>query len=307
MPHEYFSASLSSTFGVKLPDLGHYAVAMLYLPKGTSSLSPATNPCLDAFKQISAKKGFSVLCTRPVPTDSSCLGPVALSKEPSIVQVFLTSDPESPTGKGKMTVEQKLYLLEREASHSCSRICSDNFADPEAFHVCSISRHNVVYKGQLASFQVSKYFKDLSSPDFGSHVALVHSRFSTNTFPSWHRAQPLRKMCHNGEINTHRGNKNYMRARQGQIRFDSMGLNDAEREAIKPLIEDGLSDSGSLNGAIEMLLASGRPIPEAIMMLVPEAWQNDVNMEPHKRDFYEFMSCIQEPWDGPALVAFTDG
>ncbi len=172
------------------------------------------------------------------------------------------------------------------------------------FYVCSLSSRTIIYKGMLACEQVLPFYPDLTDPDYKTHLAMVHSRFSTNTFPSWDRAQPLRFLSHNGEINTLRGNKNWMHARQGVVESELFG---DDLRKLFPVVELGLSDSGTLDNVLEFLLMNGRTLPEAVMMMIPEAWQKHEHMPQAKRAFYEYHSCLMEPWDGPASIAFTDG
>ena len=173
-------------------------------------------------------------------------------------------------------------------------------------YVCSLSSQTVTYKGQLTPEQVYHYYKDLQEDDFASHMALVHSRFSTNTFPSWERAQPIRMMCHNGEINTLRGNKNWMFSREGLMSSPFFG-EDSEPELLKST-SDNMSDSGNFDAVLELLAkGSERTLPECMMMMIPEAWQDNSSLSDSKRAFYEYNSCLMEPWDGPAMIAFTDG
>jgi len=173
-------------------------------------------------------------------------------------------------------------------------------------YICSLSSQTVTYKGQLTPEQVMGYFDDLQQPDFSSHMALVHSRFSTNTFPSWERAQPIRMMCHNGEINTLRGNKNWMYSRSGQMSSPLFG--EDHPQALVQATSDGFSDSGNFDSVLELLAkGSNRSLPECMMMMIPEAWQDNENLSASKRSFYEYNSCLMEPWDGPAMIAFTDG
>ena len=171
-------------------------------------------------------------------------------------------------------------------------------------YICSLSTKVLIYKGQLMSEQVVPYFPDLEEPDYTSHLAMVHSRFSTNTFPSWDRAQPNRFMSHNGEINTLRGNMNWMAAREGVMQSS---LFEGGMEKCFPVCEPDCSDSGTFDNVLEFLLMAGRSLPEAVMMMIPEAWQNHESMDKSKRDFYEYHSALMEPWDGPASIAFTDG
>ena len=174
----------------------------------------------------------------------------------------------------------------------------------DRFYICSLSTKVLIYKGMLTSQQVPLYFDDLRDPDYTSHLAMVHSRFSTNTFPSWDRAQPNRFMSHNGEINTLRGNANWMHARQGVLQSDLFG---EDLTRLFPVIEPECSDSGNFDNALEFLYHAGRSLPEAVMMMIPEAWQNHHSMSEAKRAFYEYHSALQEPWDGPASISFTDG
>jgi hypothetical protein len=173
-------------------------------------------------------------------------------------------------------------------------------------YVCSLSSQTITYKGQLTPEQVLGYYVDLQQPDFESHMALVHSRFSTNTFPSWDRAQPIRMMCHNGEINTLRGNKNWMYSRGGLMSSPLLG--EENEQALLQCTSDNMSDSGNFDSVLELMAkGSDRPIPECMMMMIPEAWQDNISLSDNKRAFYEYNSCLMEPWDGPAMIAFTDG
>jgi glutamate synthase (NADPH/NADH) len=224
--------------------------------------------------------------------------------------VFLVSDTAAVAGTcATVELERKSYLLRKRSNCAINEELTKGGREWSSsdWHWCSLSSRTIVYKGMLRSLQVMHYFTDLECEDFTSSLCMVHSRFSTNTFPSWDRAQPCRQVCHNGEINTLKGNLNYARSRQGLVACEGLGISKEEVKEIIPIIEDGMSDSGCLNSMLELLVACGRPMPECVMMMIPEAWQNDPDMDPAKRDLYEFNSAMSEPWDGPAHVAFTDG
>ncbi|MGV2334860.1 MAG UNVERIFIED_CONTAM: hypothetical protein LVR18_12325 [Planctomycetaceae bacterium] len=197
--------------------------------------------------------------------------------------------------------ERQLFVIRKLSSH---RLRNSDLSQALLFYICSLSTKLIIYKGMLASFQVMPFFPDLQAADYESHLAMVHSRFATNTFPSWDRAQPLRFMAHNGEINTVKGNSNWMFARQGMMQSPLFG---DDLRKLFPIIEPHTSDSGCFDNALEMFYHSGRKLQEAVMMMVPEAWQNHQTMPESKRALYEYFSALQEPWDGPASISFTDG
>jgi glutamate synthase domain-containing protein 2/glutamate synthase domain-containing protein 3/glutamate synthase domain-containing protein 1 len=241
--------------------------------------------------------GLKVLGWRLVPTTSNTLGATSLASEPHVEQVMILNENGSLNGD---TFEKELLRLR-------SLVTKVNEKKNADFYVCSLSNRTITYKGQLTPAQLFEYFDDLTSEDFQSYVALVHSRFSTNTFPSWDRAQPNRIMCHNGEINTLRGNKNWMYARGGTLHSSYFGN---RTQDLLPVCSDQKSDSGNFDAVLEILTKASscnRSLPEAMMMMIPEAWQNDPLIEPHKKDMYKYQSCLMEPWDGPAMMAFTDG
>ena len=198
--------------------------------------------------------------------------------------------------------ERQLYVIRKRASHQLR--FDESMEERLLFYICSLSTKVMIYKGMLNTEQVLKYYTDLARDDFATHLAMVHSRFSTNTFPSWDRAQPFRFMSHNGEINTLRGNVNAMRSRQGTLESDLLA---DDLTKLYPIMEPECSDSGNFDNALEFLLMTGRTLQEAVLLMVPEAWQKHKHMAQAKRDFYEYNSCILEPWDGPASIAFTDG
>ncbi|KAI9872570.1 MAG: glutamate synthase [NADH], partial [Pleopsidium flavum] len=303
IPHKFFIKNFERETGYKLPPLGQYAVGNLFFKPDTEILKESTKQ----FEQIAESLDLRVLGWREVPRDSSLLGPAALSREPLILQPFVVL--RSAYGDGKepeitnrerfdeKNFERQLYVLRKRATHT---IGLHNW-----FYLCSLSNKNIVYKGQLAPVQVYQYYHDLVSVDYEGHFALVHSRFSTNTFPSWDRAQPLRWAAHNGEINTLRGNKNWMRAREGVLKSDFFG---DDLDSLYPIVEDGGSDSAAFDNVLELLVINGvMSLPEAVMLMVPEAWQDNTAMDPAKAAFYEWAACQMEPWDGPALFTFADG
>ncbi|EPE08819.1 glutamate synthase [Ophiostoma piceae UAMH 11346] len=303
IPHKFFIKNFEREVNIKLPPLGQYAVGNLFFKPDPETLQESKRQLED----IAESLGLRVLGWREPPVDSTLLGPAAKSREPIILQPFvvLTSaygsgaTPESTDAAtfDERLFERQLYVLRKRATHT---IGLHNW-----FYLCSLSNKNIVYKGQLAPIQVYQYYHDLVNADYEAHFALVHSRFSTNTFPSWDRAQPLRWAAHNGEINTLRGNKNWMRAREGVMQSDVFG---EELEQLYPVVEDGGSDSAAFDNVLELLTINGvLSLPEAVMLMVPEAWQGNTHMDPKKAAFYEWAACQMEPWDGPALFTFADG
>ena len=295
LPHEFLAKVAASGLQVTLPAPGQYAAGIVFLPK----IEAERNRCKAELERVVAEQGQTVFGWRRVPTDpgGADVGPTALSTEPVMEQVFIGG----AQGVEGDALERQLYIIRKRASHS---LRTSDMKQAKAFYVCSLSTKVLVYKGQLTPEQVLPYFPDLVDPDYTTHLAMVHSRFSTNTFPSWDRAQPNRFLSHNGEINTLRGNMNWMRAREGVFKS---GLFGSELEKLFPVVEPDCSDSGTFDNALEFLLMTGRTLQEAVMMMVPEAWQSHEGMSPEKRAFYEYHSCLMEPWDGPASVAFTDG
>ncbi|KAH7366847.1 glutamate synthase [Plectosphaerella cucumerina] len=303
IPHRFFIKNFEREENIKLPPLGQYAVGNLFFKPDEETLQESKRQLED----IAESLGLRVLGWRRPPVDSTLLGPAARSREPIILQPFvvLTSvygagdAPESvdPETFPDRQFERQLYVLRKRATHT---IGLHNW-----FYLCSLSNKNIVYKGQLAPVQVYQYYHDLVNADYEAHFALVHSRFSTNTFPSWDRAQPLRWAAHNGEINTLRGNKNWMRAREGVMQSD---IFKEDLELLYPIVEDGGSDSAAFDNVLELLTINGvLSLPEAVMLMVPEAWQGNTLMDPKKAALYEWAACQMEPWDGPALFTFADG
>ncbi|XP_004307975.1 PREDICTED: glutamate synthase 1 [NADH], chloroplastic isoform X1 [Fragaria vesca subsp. vesca] len=298
IPHDFYKEA-AKDIGFELPALGEYAVGMLYLPTSESRREESKN----VFTKVAESLGHTVLGWRSVPTDNSDLGNSALQTEPVIEQVFLT-----PTPRSKVDLERQMYILRRVSMVAIRAALNLQYGGAKDFYICSLSSRTVVYKGQLKPEQLKGYYyADLGNERFTSYMALVHSRFSTNTFPSWDRAQPMRVIGHNGEINTLRGNVNWMKAREGLLKCTELGLSKNELKKLLPIVDASSSDSGAFDGVLELLVRAGRSLPEAIMMMIPEAWQNDKNMDPDKRALYEYFSSLMEPWDGPALISFTDG
>ncbi|CAG7854261.1 Glutamate synthase [NADH]; AltName: Full=NADH-GOGAT; Flags: Precursor [Serendipita indica DSM 11827] len=301
IPHEFFKAEAERLLSAPLPSAGHYAVGNLFL-NPTDVTEQDKHKAI--FANIASDLGLRVLGWRKVPTDGSILGPASSSREPAIFQPFVVLRKHYGDGNScahgefdEKHFERQLYVLRKHATHTITLA--------KWFYICSLSSKNIVYKGQLSPPQVYNYYHDLNHVLFASHFALVHSRFSTNTFPSWDRAQPMRWAAHNGEINTVRGNKNWMHAREGVLHSSLFG---EDLDLLYPIIEKGGSDSAAFDNVLELLVVNGvLTLPEAVMMLIPEAWQDNALMEPEKKAFYKWAACLQEPWDGPALFTFSDG
>ncbi|KAJ6822472.1 glutamate synthase 1 [NADH], chloroplastic isoform X1 [Iris pallida] len=297
LPHDFYQEATRELF--ELPPPGQYAVGMFFLPTNPSRREESKV----VFTKVAESLGHVVLGWRPVPTDNTDLGKSALQTEPVTEQVFLT-----PTPRSSADFEQQMYILRRVSMVAIRAALNLQHGGVKDFYICSLSSRTVVYKGQLKPVQLKNYYyADLGDERFTSYMALVHSRFSTNTFPSWDRAQPMRVVGHNGEINTLRGNVNWMKAREGLLKCKELGLSKDEMKKLLPIVDASSSDSGAFDGVLELLVRAGRSLPEAVMMMIPEAWQNDKNMDPDRRALYEYFSALLEPWDGPALISFTDG
>ncbi|HJY37944.1 MAG TPA: glutamate synthase large subunit, partial [Steroidobacteraceae bacterium] len=293
MPHR-FLCEASKKARIELPAPGSYGCGIVFLPR---------NPTLrrrieERFEQIVQSEGQSVLGWRTVPCNNSMLGDTAKSCEPFMRQVFIK---RNDAIADELTFERKLYVIRKRAY---SEIRTSTLEGAASWYISSLSHKTLVYKGMLTTMQLAPYFPDLSDPLLETALALVHSRFSTNTFPSWDRAHPYRYIAHNGEINTVRGNANWMHAREAL--FQSAAFGDDMRK-ILPIINPNGSDSAMFDNTLELLVLAGRPLPHAVMMMIPEPWSNHQNMDDAKRAFYQYHSCLMEPWDGPASIAFTDG
>ena len=280
--------------GVVLPEAGRYAVGAVFLPQPDEH----SRWCEEAFERIVAEEGQTVLGWRDVPTDNASLGNWARAHEPAMRQVFIG---RGPGLQGGMGFERKLYVISKRATHE---IRHGEEEEGDAFYLASLSHRTLVYKGMLTPDQVPAFFSDLRDPRLESAIGLVHSRFSTNTFPSWERAHPYRYVIHNGEINTLRGNVNWMHTREAMLDSDLFG---DDLKKLFPIIEEDGSDSAMLDNCLEFLHLAGRSLPEALMMMIPEPWEKHQSMSPERQAFYAFHSCLMEPWDGPASIAFTDG
>ncbi len=293
IPHEFFKEALAAD-SIVLPEAGEYGVGMLFLPPDESERAAYERE----WEAVILAEGFSLLGWRSVPVDSSKIGPQARAVEPVIRQVFIAKGADVPDAT---TFERKLYLLRRSVQN---RIVALKGAQEDYFYVNSLSCRTIVYKGLLMPHQITAYFKDLADERVVTAIALVHQRFSTNTFPTWDLAHPFRYIAHNGEINTLRGNRNWMLARQANLKSPLFG-DDLPR--LFPLVNRSGSDSATLDNAVELLVQGGRSLAHAMMMLIPEAWDKDPHMDKARAAFYEYHACLVEAWDGPAGIAFTDG
>ncbi|MCX6316290.1 MAG: glutamate synthase large subunit [Bacteroidetes bacterium] len=293
-PHEFFFDECLK-LGIHLPSFGKYAVGMIFFPKEIR----LREECRDIIIRAAEKLGLDILTFRKVPVNTTGIGPTALSVEPEIEQVFVAC-PDHITQPDDF--ERKLFVLRNYATHL---INSTVRKDEIGFYIASLSYKTIVYKGQLTSMQVRQYFPDLSNKRVVSAFGLVHSRFATNTFPSWKLAQPFRYIAHNGEINTLQGNLNWLKT--SEKGFTTPYFSKEEMEMLLPVVTEGQSDSACLDNIIELLTLTGRSLPHVMMMLIPEAWDGHDEMDPVKKAFYEFHSSFMEPWDGPASISFTDG
>ncbi len=287
IPHAFYSEEVPG-----LPLSGEYGTGLVFLPDDEQSASA----CSELFEEVITEEGLSVIDWREMPVDNSDIGDIAKKSEPRIKQIFI-----GPGSDKNINLELKLFILRkltekkmRESGLSCSG----------EFYIPSLSSRTIVYKGMLTPAQVKGFYNDLRDDRVESAMALVHSRFSTNTFPSWDLAQPFRLLAHNGEINTVKGNRFWMQARESDFVSDILG---DDIEKVLPVIEPGKSDSASFDNAVEMLVASGRSLPHALMMMIPESWNEKNPIPEDLKYFYEFHSTFMEPWDGPASMVFCDG
>ncbi|MCO6477113.1 MAG: glutamate synthase large subunit [Phaeodactylibacter sp.] len=292
-PHEFFVKKCKEQ-GFELPAFGEYGVGVVFFPNDRS----LRRQCRVLFDDYIDELGFELLGYRKMPTDNEELGESAVAVEPRMEQVFV-----KPAEKmDPKALERRLYVLRKFATHNIHKTYPQS---KDQFYITSFSYKTVVYKGQLTTYQLRPYFPDLHDELCKSAIALVHSRFSTNTVPKWKLAQPFRYIAHNGEINTITGNLNWWASKEMLLK--STLFSDDELEKLKPICGDRLSDSGNFDNVLEFLVLSGFSLPHALMMMIPEAWQHDEQMEDYKKAFYEYHKTIMEPWDGPASICFTDG
>ena len=294
IPDQYYREEMAKQ-GVTLPPPGEYGVGMVFLPKENASRIA----CEQEIERAVLAEGQVVLGWRDVPIDREMpMSPTVRAKEPVIRQIFIGRGPDIMVTDA---LERKLYVIRKSSGHAIQAL---NLLHGKEFFVPSMSARTVVYKGLLLADQVGVYYKDLQDPRCVSALALVHQRFSTNTFPEWPLAHPYRLIAHNGEINTVKGNFNWMRAREGVMKSAVLG---DDLQKLFPLIYEGQSDTACFDNVLELLLMAGYPLPQAMMMMIPEAWENHTLMDDNRRAFYEYHAAMMEPWDGPAAMAFTDG
>ena len=296
MPDRFFRRKCRER-GITLPPFGQYGVGMVFLPKDMKD----RHECELIFERTAREYGMVVLGWRDVPVDSSVIGPAPKKGEPKIRQVFVTMGSNFYNRKD---FDRRLYLVRQRAENIVEFNPSFSARAREDFYICALSANRIIYKGMLTPPQVRQYYPDLIDPEFESALAMVHSRFSTNTFPSWQLAHPYRYLAHNGEINTLRGNRNWMRARYGSVQSEVFG---DELQKMFPIVTESGSDSATLDNMLQFLAVNGRSLPHAVLMVIPEAWQHNELMDEHLRAFYEYHACLMEPWDGPASIAFTNG
>lgn len=285
IPHEFILLQ-----GIAVPAEGRYGTGLVFLPRKQEE----REFCIKVIEEKIAEAQLTLLFIRDVPVNSDCLGEIARSNEPVIKQLFIT-------GKGSTDeLERNLYLVRKKVENALS---STTMADDRSFYIVSLSARQMIYKGMLSSMQLRQYFPDLSNPNFTSRTAMVHSRFSTNTFPTWDLAQPFRMLAHNGEINTIRGNRQWMQSRESVLKSDLLG----DLSFLYPIVQPHMSDSASVDNVLEFLVMSGKTLPHAMAMMVPESFNDKNPISDGLKAFYEYHSMLMEPWDGPATLIFSDG
>ena len=292
-PHEFF-IKIAKKAKIDLPDLGNYGTGLVFLPTDKQEYKT----CKDIFEKVITGEGQELLGWRSVPVNSAVIGKSAQKSEPEIEQVFIG---KGEATKNNLAFERKLYVIRKQVEN---KIRTLDLKQRTFFYITNISSRTFSYKGLLMTHQVEDFFLDLKDTSIKSCLSLVHSRYSTNTFPTWDLAQPFRFLAHNGEINTLRGNINWMKAREDLFKSKAFG---DDIEKIKPVIVSGGSDSATIDNAFELLVLAGRSLPHVMMMLIPEAWENNRFLDKKVVDFYKYHACFSEPWDGPAAIAFTDG
>jgi len=292
LPHAFLLRECTS-LGINLPGPGDYAVGQCFFQQERHR-HPAVEMVL---RRVLDELGLQLLGWREVPTDNSTLGETAVSGEPIIRQMFI----RRPATLTQDEFERRLMVVRKYGT----RMVRESTKTAEEFYICSLSSRTILYKGMLTPAQVPAYFPDLVDEAFESALALIHSRFSTNTLPTWPLAHPFRTLAHTGEINTIRGNVNWMRSREAILESDLFSPDEIQK--MRPIVQEGSSDSGILDNIVELLMLGGRSLPHVMMMLIPEAWEKDPEMPPGRKAFYEYHGGVIEPWDGPASIAFTDG
>ncbi len=292
IPHEFFQKECAK-LGFTLPARGEYGAGIVFLPVESNSRLR----CEGILERVAREEGLEVLGWRDTPVTANAIGRLARSSQPYIEQVFIGREP----GMTQEELDRKLYVVRKRAENE---IASLDIKEGDFFYIPSMNTRTIVYKGLLLAPQIAQFYGELTDPDVVSALCLVHQRFSTNTFPTWQLAHPFRYICHNGEINTIKGNANWMKARESVLSSQLFGDDIGK---LFPIVDPDGSDSAQIDNAVEMLLLSGREMPHVMAMLIPEAWDQDSTMPPDKRAFYEFHASLMEPWDGPAAIAFTDG
>src|SRR5499427_8636989 len=296
-PPDRFLRKVANALGIGLPPAGRYGVGNVFLPRNAHEREQVRL----LIEQTIAEEGQHLLGWRPVPTTTHLLGPSAAATMPVIEQLFVGSADDPAGSSDPMRFERKLYVIRKRVEHAADQMA---LAERHMFYIPSLSSRTLIYKGMLTADQIQPTFPDLTDPDVESALALVHQRFSTNTFPSWPLAHPYRYIAHNGEINTLRGNINWMRAREGLLQSELFG---DDLKKVLPIIREGGSDTATFDNVLEFLYMAGRSLPHAILMMIPEPWSAHESMRPELKAFYEYHSSLMEPWDGPASIAFTDG
>ncbi len=292
IPHEFFRRECSK-LGFTLPEPGKYGVGMVFLPVD----KPERLACEGMLERIAREEGMTVLGWRDTPVDATAIGRIARRSQPYIQQIFLGS----PADWSEDRFERKLYVVRKRAE---SQVLASDLAHKGVFYIPSLSARTIIYKGLLLAPQIAKFYGELSDPEVVTALCVVHQRFSTNTFPTWHLAHPYRFVAHNGEINTLRGNVNWMHARQSVLASKLFG---DDLKKIFPIVAPGGSDSANIDNVVELLFHAGRSLPHVMAMLIPEAWAGNQHISAEKRAFYEYHASLMEPWDGPAVILFTDG
>jgi len=291
-PHKFLKR-VCAEINIELPGFDSYGAGMVFLPKDPEQSSF----CQEQFEKIIAEEGQTFLGWREVPTDDSSLGPSAVKDEPTFKQIFIGKNDSLDAA----AFDRKLYVIRKRIENT---VWNSDISEQKLFYIPSLSYRTFVYKGMLTGSQIEPMFPELGDPDVESALALVHQRFSTNTFPEWRLAHPFRYVAHNGEINTARGNANWMHARQALCKSDLFG---DDLEKLYPIVIEGGSDSATFDNVMEFLHMTGRPLQHAALMMIPEAWSGHESMDEDRRAFYEYHACLMEPWDGPASISFTDG